>query len=28
MVIPVSLYGCEIWGPFLLGKINNFFWNV
>jgi hypothetical protein len=24
MVIPVLLYGCEIWGPFLLGKITSF----
>ena len=24
MVIPVLLYGCEIWGPFLVGKITYF----
>jgi hypothetical protein len=22
MVVPILLYGCEVWGPYLLGKIS------
>ena len=24
MIIPILLYGCEIWGPYMLGKINSY----
>ena len=24
IVTPILLYGCEVWGPYLLGRINSF----
>ena len=24
MIIPILLYGCEIWGPYMIGRLNSF----